>query len=246
MEGQRVIRRGVNLPDRGRTFVERVDMSDSTPPTAPVSKICTGCARRLPLTDFFVDKQKPDGKCSRCKDCHREASQRYRANNRDAGLKYGRQYRESHRDEISAYHRRIRLDESFRERESEAHHAWYVIHRERVLANNHAWQRANREKVSANHRAHPEWWKVSQANRRARLAGASGTHTSEDVLTQYQRQRGRCFWCGNRLEDLYHVDHVTPLALGGGNGMENLVVACAHCNQSKNAKHPIEWAGVLL
>jgi 5-methylcytosine-specific restriction endonuclease McrA len=43
----------------------------------------------------------------------------------------------------------------------------------------------------------------------------------------------------------YHVDHVTPLALEGSDGPENIVLACSHCNQSKGAKHPMDFAGVM-
>jgi 5-methylcytosine-specific restriction endonuclease McrA len=34
--------------------------------------------------------------------------------------------------------------------------------------------------------------------------------------------------------------------LGGSNGPENIVIACPHCNQSKNAKHPMDFCGRLL
>jgi 5-methylcytosine-specific restriction endonuclease McrA len=81
---------------------------------------------------------------------------------------------------------------------------------------------------------------------------ASGTHTAEDIAAQYERQRGKCYWrhanqdCWVTLEDGYHVDHVTPLILGGGNGPENLVIACPRCNHRKNAKHPMDFAGQMF
>jgi 5-methylcytosine-specific restriction endonuclease McrA len=65
------------------------------------------------------------------------------------------------------------------------------------------------------------------------------------VRDQYGRQRGRCYYCHEKVGDSYHVDHVIPLALGGGNGPENLVIACPRCNLTKYAKHPMDFAGVL-
>lgn len=38
------------------------------------------------------------------------------------------------------------------------------------------------------------------------------------------------------------VDHVVPLIKGGGNGPENIVVACATCNLKKGAKLPHEFS----
>lgn len=44
----------------------------------------------------------------------------------------------------------------------------------------------------------------------------------------------------------YHVDHVHPIAKGGSNGRENIVLACRKCNLSKRDRLPIEFAGRLL
>ena len=40
----------------------------------------------------------------------------------------------------------------------------------------------------------------------------------------------------------YHVDHVVPLSRGGGNGVDNICLACPSCNSSKNNKLlGLEW-----
>lgn len=92
----------------------------------------------------------------------------------------------------------------------------------------------------------PEQWAAIQRNRRALASGAEGTHTKADVLAQYQRQKGRCYWCKSKVGKGYHTDHVVPLSKGGGNGPENLVVACSRCNTSKRDKHPMDFAGVMF
>jgi 5-methylcytosine-specific restriction endonuclease McrA len=99
--------------------------------------------------------------------------------------------------------------------------------------------------------AHREEYRTWCRNRKALAREAIGTHTTEDIAAQYNRQRGRCFWrainprCSVSLKDGYHVDHVVPLSKGGSNGPENIVLACPTCNLQKHAKHPMDWAGVL-
>jgi 5-methylcytosine-specific restriction endonuclease McrA len=82
-------------------------------------------------------------------------------------------------------------------------------------------------------------------NRRARKRHASGTHTAADIAAQRTRQKGRCFWCQEKVGRSYHVDHVMPISRGGSNGPENIVIACASCNLSKGAKMPSEFGGRL-
>jgi hypothetical protein len=77
-------------------------------------------------------------------------------------------------------------------------------------------------------------------------ANAPGTHTAEDVQAQYDRQKGRCYYCHKKLDDKYHIDHVIPLAKGGSDGPENLVVACQFCNLSKHDKHPMDFDGRMF
>lgn len=72
---------------------------------------------------------------------------------------------------------------------------------------------------------------------------AEGTHTAADVEQQYKAQRGKCYYCGVKVGDTYHVDHVVPLSRGGSNGPENIVIACVTCNCSKRDKLPHEWKG---
>jgi 5-methylcytosine-specific restriction endonuclease McrA len=142
---------------------------------------------------------------------------------------------------------------------------WYAANRERANASRRvrvaarpekahayaaAYRAAHLEQMREYKRAwktkHPEQAVVDFHRRRARLAGASGSHTAADTRTQYGRQKGRCYWCGEKVTwRAKHVDHVTPLSRGGSNGPENLVIACAHCNTSKGAKLPEEWAGRL-
>ena len=88
--------------------------------------------------------------------------------------------------------------------------------------------------------------RVAQQKYKARKLGAKGTHTREDILRQYDSQRGLCWWCGKSVGEVWHADHLIPLSRGGSNAPENIVIACRHCNQSKNNRLPYEWNGRLL
>jgi len=152
----------------------------------------------------------------------------YRAAHSKELLERVRDYRLTHRDEIA-----------------ERNRAYDAVHREERRQYQRQYRSTHPETYREWLRAHPEKVATKNRNRRAREAGNGGVHTDADVIAQYERQKGKCFYCGKKLDDDYHVDHVVPLALGGSNGPENLVIACAYCNVSKGAKHPIEFAGIL-
>ena len=49
-----------------------------------------------------------------------------------------------------------------------------------------------------------------------------------------QRDGDRCLQCGaGEPEVRIHIDHITPLAKGGTNALDNLQVLCQPCNQRK-------------
>ena len=53
-------------------------------------------------------------------------------------------------------------------------------------------------------------------------------------LRVLRRDAHTCYYCGD--ENATHVDHVIAKANGGGDEMDNLVAACARCNQLKGTK----------
>lgn len=56
----------------------------------------------------------------------------------------------------------------------------------------------------------------------------------------FDRDDYRCRYCGERGGRL-ECDHVVPVALGGGGGLDNLVTACQTCNRLKRAKLVKDW-----
>ena len=51
----------------------------------------------------------------------------------------------------------------------------------------------------------------------------------------FKRDKYTCVYCGATPPDVVlHIDHVTPVCLGGDNAQTNLVTACSSCNQGKS------------
>lgn len=78
------------------------------------------------------------------------------------------------------------------------------------------------------------------AMERARRAGAT---IVEDInnLTVFERDKWTCYICNepvNKDADCYDprsatVDHIIPLSAGGQHTMDNVKLACLHCNSAK-------------
>lgn len=127
---------------------------------------------------------------------------------------------------------------------------WYAENKERRIEKNKAWLAANPGAASARYKI---WSSVNrdrinsiERNRRARKKGAGGAHTASDIEKIYIMQKGRCANCKLKINQgkrsSYHVDHVMPISLGGGNDRGNLQILCPGCNLEKRAKHPGVWA----
>lgn len=59
----------------------------------------------------------------------------------------------------------------------------------------------------------------------------------KDRFEVFKRDGFVCQYCGRKTpEVVLEVDHIIPLALGGGNEVENLLTACWDCNRGKGAR----------
>lgn len=91
-----------------------------------------------------------------------------------------------------------------------------------------------RARDKARHLAQPEKKLAHNRNRKARMKGALGRHTAADIRRIRAEQNDQCAYCEADLGGKGHVDHVIPLALGGTNWPENIVLACVSCNTRKH------------
>lgn len=89
--------------------------------------------------------------------------------------------------------------------------------------------------------------RVHSRNRRARIKGAVGKHTKEDIKALFFEQKGLCGLCDMKLDaDNFHVDHWKPLAKGGSNDKSNLKLLHPRCNLMKHDKDPMELRNKLI
>lgn len=117
-----------------------------------------------------------------------------------------------------------------------------------IAANDHA-KRTNYKHRRAYEARHPERYRTSIANAKARRKGAKGSHSASDIRNIMAMQNGKCAYCRLDVRKIYHLDHINPIALGGTNYRSNLQILCPKCNLKKSASDPIDFArkrGMLL
>lgn len=129
----------------------------------------------------------------------------------------------------------------------EQQRTYYLSNRDAAKAR----ARHHRENLKAND---PDRYRAqrlsSRNNRRARIKGAGGSFTADDVLWLWDQQHGNCCFCLEPLDrKTFHVDHYVPVARGGSSNRGNLRLLHAKCNMEKSWRDPIDHArehGMLL
>ncbi|WOB10767.1 HNH endonuclease signature motif containing protein [Piscinibacter gummiphilus] len=63
----------------------------------------------------------------------------------------------------------------------------------------------------------------------------------------FGRSEGRCHYCTTplTLNGKWHIEHMLPKALGGGDSAINLVAACPACNLAKSDRSALEFVAAL-
>lgn len=187
-----------------------------------------------------------------------ERKRAYREANQERYAEYNRDYYAANRD--IAIERVRRWGIANREQKRKNQRAWDEKNREPNRARRRAYRVANPEReaeysrnyyiknkeiMADRQRAYlaknPEKARQRVSIRRARRLQAEGAYTIADTQAQYERQKGRCYWCNVKVGNTYDVDHIVPLSRGGTNWPENIVIACPSCNRSRGDKLPHEW-----
>lgn len=186
----------------------------------------------LPLTSkyFFRNKRNKTGFQYACKKCQRTMVKKWAQEHPEAVRRYNHRWRDTHLEYDRERNRIYRLNNLEQEREKDR---LYIQNNPEKVRRKGQRRRKNK----------PEQSRLYCANRRALKLKAVGTHSVSDLKKQYQRQKGKCFYCNDPLNHVYHEDHVVPLTRGGSNDMANIVLACPGCNQSKGNKLLHEWKG---
>lgn len=169
---------------------------------------CSRCRHHKPQDNFGRNRATKSGYEGVCKACTAER----------------RRERSAERKVVRAAWRAANA-ERIRRQKAES----YRRHRERHRARGREWRQANPERVRLHIRA-------QNAARYARLKGAPGRATAQQVADRWAYYGGCCWMCGAPATD---TDHVKPLAAGGSNWPANLRPACSPCNRAKSAAWPL-------
>lgn len=164
----------------------------------------------------------------KCRECVKAYNAAYHANNIDAlnsnkKLKY-----EANRE------REISRSASYRSKNPKksalACAAWRAVNPDKSKLSYLTWKKAN-----------PDAVRTYNQNRRARKLKCGGSLSKGLSEKLFKLQKGKCACCGKPLGGDYHLDHRTPLALGGSNTDDNMQLLTRICNLQKNAKDPIDF-----
>lgn len=120
----------------------------------PETKICIKCSKQKGLRDFSRDSSARDGHRSTCRECGREACQKYARENKEKDRERKRRYRLENPDKIRERNRR-----------------WALDNPKKVLERNRRWAES-----------HPENRLYSSAKCRAKQSGIYFSITPEDIV----------------------------------------------------------------
>lgn len=191
-------------------------------------KRCTKCGHTKRREQFKPRPKEKDGAAYECKDCRNKHERTKRA----PLVKY------------SAPRKKVTPadygETTWRPLEvTNAHDAWQWW-----LDNAPEWWTQARER----HRREMQlgWWLTTTHRRRAKEHGAPIGDIDGRGLTSLMVKATHCHWCGEPLtRDIYEgvtkwtdatYDHVVPLSQGGAHSIENIVIAHAGCNYSRDGR----------
>lgn len=181
-------------------------------------KFCKKC-------DCHTERKK-DGRCIPCSKVY-DAS--WRSANHENIVAYNAAYRAANREKIKASH--AAWQKANPEYIKAAVRRYAERHPEKRKASKAAWQAANRDRML-----------IHLQNRRAKVRSIGGKLSIGLKEKLFMLQKGKCACCKADLsKKTPHLDHRMPIALGGSNTDDNIQLLCSKCNQSKNAKHPVDF-----
>lgn len=226
-------------------------------------KRCSVCKEYKPLTEFYRNSAKPDGRSHRCKPCNLVVWNRSRSNpNRrprkhkillnsgDAKpcnvcgvIKPVSDFRRVNRNYGDGYYNQCHDCERAKGREWTRTHKEYrqeyeAKNRERLLLVRKSWRERNRNKYLTWRRKHdatPKWQLYARNRQAMRRARSKEGDVTTEWLQSFLDSQKRCYYCRKSFSTKRKktIDHVIPLDKGGMHVMSNLVIACQSCNSSK-------------
>ena len=187
--------------------------------------------------------------CEPCKTVRREFLSVWRANNKEKLREQHTQCRNNNKDHVKESHKKDYKKN--KERYSQLRKDWIKNNPNTVKAYKDKWRENNRDKARESDKNwrlnNPEYGVLKEGRRRAQKNSTTVEHfTEQQVLDLYGTV---CYLCNEEIdmnaprrtnrqgwEKGLHLDHVLPLALGGGHTLDNLRPTHGICNTRKQGK----------
>ena len=144
---------------------------------------------------------------------------------------------------------RYRSDTDYRARIVDRVNASYASNPDLRLAHNARtrYRRANedgfRERINNGLRARyatdPDYREIAKARSRERYHRLGGKGYQRNRRALDGKQANLCAACGSRMYDDVTVDHIYPVALGGGSEISNLQAVHSRCNSRKRDRYDL-------
>lgn len=98
------------------------------------------------------------------------------------------------------------------------------------------WVKNNPEKVKL------QWKRQRDKRKKLSLRAPNFSLKKHVIFDLVVKQKGKCGNCLVYLDGKFHLDHIRPLALNGGESKRNFQLLCVACNIKKSAHDPIDFA----
>ncbi len=159
---------------------------------------------------------------------------------------YKQAWAEAHRDRVNK--QKAAYEARHPERARAAKAGWYSRNKAEALAKGKQRKEQNREAIRIRYRQQyaedPTPFIVRNKRRDEREKQVGGEFTAADKSALFQLQRGLCAnpYCEIDLgETGFHIDHKTPVVLGGSHDPSNRQLLCPRCNHRKGILPNDEW-----
>lgn len=202
-------------------------------------KVCLGCEVAKPLEAFHKCKTVRDGRKSRCAECCRAESREWRSKNPDKQKAAVDSWRARNAERYAELKRES--DRKYRVDNLEKIRAQREARRDELSAMLTEWKRNNREKV--------------RDYERRRRAAIRGSRIEEvDLELAWLESSGVCGICATGMDrsipwphpEFPSLDHIIPLARGGGHIQENVRYVHLRCNIRKNDRLDAELTSTAI
>jgi 5-methylcytosine-specific restriction endonuclease McrA len=214
-------------------------------------KCCNKCKQLKDVSEFSKHTRNKDGLDTHCKTCIKEYADAKREHIKELGRKSYYKNREKEINEARLYGYKQRgtvipddLVEFMNNHRVEKIPIRYKEYRERDGKRLLEYKRNNKEKMKLEYKKYSatprgkECNRLKSLRRRARKTNTENTLTTEEVKFLYVLQSGKCGCCGKEFSNIikYELDHIVPVASGGGLTLGNTQLLCRSCNASKGSK----------